>query len=384
MIKRDKPPKRPHDIPSRIPLPSEKIPIASFVLLGLSLLCLVLVWIARRSVAFADFFNRRISSVFRAVFAAITNILPFSLAELLILLIPLFILLLILYAAKRKTATWRAVISYIVILLSGASVIFTLFVLNYGVGYYTTTLDEHLSLDQKPVTAEELQSTAEILAKELNTLAPEVHYELSGASIMPYSLSDMGDKLMDAYASFTDKHDFMQDLDSNIKPVLISEAMSYAHMTGVYTFFTGEANLNIDFPDYTLPYTAAHEFAHQRGIARENEANFIAFLICTESDDTYIRYCGYLGLYEYVASALYSADPTEDKSMYYGVREMLDEDIIGEMRAYSNFYSKYRDSTAGKINNSINNAFLQANGSAEGSKSYGLVVDLAVAYYKEK
>ncbi len=384
MIKRDKPPKRPHDIPSRIPLPSEKIPIASFVLLGLSLLCLVLVWIARRSVAFADFFNRRISSIFRAVFAAITNILPFSLAELLILLIPLFILLLILYAAKRKTATWRAVISYIVILLSGASVIFTLFVLNYGVGYYTTTLDEHLSLDQKPVTAEELQSTAEILAKELNTLAPEIHYELSGASIMPYSLSDMGDKLMDAYASFTDKHDFMQDLDSNIKPVLISEAMSYAHMTGVYTFFTGEANLNIDFPDYTLPYTAAHEFAHQRGIARENEANFIAFLICTESDDTYIRYCGYLGLYEYVASALYSADPTEDKSMYYGVREMLDEDIIGEMRAYSNFYSKYRDSTAGKINNSINNAFLQANGSAEGSKSYGLVVDLAVAYYKEK
>ena len=154
--------------------------------------------------------------------------------------------------------------------------------------------------------------------------------------------------------------------------------MSETHFTGFYTFFTGEANINVDFPDYTLPYTAAHEFAHQRGIARENEANFIAFLVCSSSDDLYLQYSGYLNLYEYVASALYSASPT----MYYEVYATVPAYAKQEMRAYSAFYAKYKDSEAGKVGSSINNAFLQANGTVEGTKSYGLVVDLAVAYYR--
>lgn len=384
MNKAPKPRKTPHEIPKRVLLPQERIPLASLILLGLSFVCLVLVWIARRSVVFADYFNRHISGFFRAFFARITNFLPFSLAELLILLIPLLIVLLVIYAVRRKTVTWRAVVSYVVTLLSGVSVIFTLFVLNYGLGYYVPTLDKRLDLDKQPVSAEELYDTALILVDEINTLVPEIRYGVDDFSIMPYSLSEMGDKLMEAYDSFTEDHTYIQDFDSNIKPVLMSVAMSYTHFTGFYTFFTGEANLNVDFPDYTLPYTAAHEFAHQRGIARENEANFIAFLVCLESDDPYIRYCGYLNLYEYVASALYSADKTEGKSLYYGVREKLDDFVLWEMSAYSSFYQKYSNSKAGAVGSSINNAFLQANGTEEGSKSYGLVVDLAVAYYKNR
>lgn len=384
MNKANKPRKTPHKIPGRILLPQERIPIASLILLGIAFLCLILVWVAKRSVAFADYFNRYISGFFRAVFAHITNFLPFSLAELLILLIPLWIVLLALYAIRHKTATWRAVISYTVTLLSGISILYTLFVLNYGLGYYIPTLDKRLDLDKQPVSAIELHDTALILVDEINALVPEIRYGIDDFSVMPYPLSEMSDKLMDAYDSFTEKHTFIQDLDSNIKPVLLSVPMSYTHFTGFYTFFTGEANLNVDFPDYTLPYTAAHEFAHQRGIARENEANFIAFLICLESDDPYIRYCGYLNLYEYVASALYSADKTEGKSLYYDAREKLDDFVLWEMSAYSSFYQKYSNSKAGAVGNSINNAFLQANGTEEGSKSYGLVVDLAVAYYKSR
>lgn len=379
-----KPRKKPHEIPGRVFLPGERIPIVSIILLGVALFCLILVWIARRSVSFAEFFNRRISGFFRAFFAHITNPLPFSFAELLVLLIPLLIIILVVYAIRRKTASWRAVVSYLVSLLAGVSVIFTLFVLNYGIGYYVPTLDERLGLDKQPVSAEELHETALILVDEINALVPEIRYDTDGFSIMPYPLSEMGDKLMDAYAAFTEKHEYIQDLNSNIKPVFLSVAMSYSHFTGFYTFFTGEANLNVDFPDYTLPYTAAHEFAHQRGIARENEANFIAFLVSLESDDPYIRYCGYLNLYEYVASALYSADKTEGKTLYFDARDHLDSSVLGEMSAYSAFYKKYSNSKAGAVGNSINNAFLQANGAEEGSKSYGLVVDLAVAYYKDR
>lgn len=366
-------------LPSRIisNKKNERLPVFSLVLFGLAALSFLLVVIARNSIAFAAFFNRRISSVVRAVLAHVTNILPFSLAEFLILLIPVILLLLIAYAVRRKAGTWKSVLIYAITLLSVVSMLFTIFVFAYGIGYYVPTLDDQLALDSRPVSAEELKETALWLADELEQFRGKFRYFSDGSSSMPYSLSEMSDKLMESYKRISEKYSFVQKLNSRIKPVMVSVAMSHSHFTGFYTFFTGEANLNVDFPDYTLPFTAAHEFAHQRGLARENEANFMAFLVCINSDDPYIQYSGYLNLYEYVASALYSAD----HDLYFEVYSSVPAHAKQEMRAYSAFYEKYRESEAGQIGSSINNAFLQANGNKEGTKSYGMVVDLAVAYH---
>jgi hypothetical protein len=123
-------------------------------------------------------------------------------------------------------------------------------------------------------------------------------------------------------------------------------------------------------------FTTAHELAHQRGIAREDEANFVAFLVCAESDEPYIKYCAYMNLCEYVLNALYSADSTLWETTY----KKLDNRAIYEMIAYNDHYEKYRDNVVGEISGAINDAYLQANGT-QGSVSYGLVVDLAVAYF---
>ena len=53
------------------------------------------------------------------------------------------------------------------------------------------------------------------------------------------------------------------------------------------------------------------------------------------------------------------------------------------MRAYSKFFDKYRENVAEKVSDKVNDTFLTINGT-EGVKSYGMVVDLAVAYYKDK
>ena len=139
--------------------------------------------------------------------------------------------------------------------------------------------------------------------------------------------------------------------------------------------FTGEANVNVNFPDYVIPFTAAHELAHQRGIAREDEANFVAFLVCTASDDPYIRYSGYLNMYEYVSSALYTAS----KSYYSEMRNSLDMRIRNEMIAYNKFFDKYRETVVSNVSEAVNNSYLLIQGTP-GTKSYGMVVDLAVAY----
>lgn len=327
---------------------------------------------------FSDFFNRYISSAVRAVFAYTTGWIPFSFAEYALLLSPLLIAAAAIYGTKKYADTWHDVFIYCATLLSVIALIFSVFVMGFAPAYRGATLDRKLGIDRVEVSAEELYDTALILAEKVNGERQRVIYDSStDFSVMPYGLGAMNDKLIEAFDGICDEYAFVQRLDSNVKPVMLSELMSYTHITGVYTFFTGEANINVAFPDYTIPFTAAHELSHQRGIAREDEANFMAFLVCKSSDDAYIRYSAYLNLFEYVSAALYSASP----ELYYKALARIDAPVRREMKAYSNFFEKYRDSAASKVSETVNNTSLIIQGT-EGTKSYGMVVDLAVAYYK--
>ncbi len=327
---------------------------------------------------FADWFNGTISPVVRMTLAYFTAWIPFSFAELLLVLIPLWLILLCIIGYKRYCDSWKHVATYIGILCSGICVVLILFVWSFSAGYYGKTLDQKLELERTPVSAEELYNTAEKLGDELRILETELTFLPSGQSLMPYSYAEMNAKLLQAYARAGEKYDFINSFPSSVKPVMLSEPMSYTHITGVYTFFTGEANINVNFPDYTIPYTAAHELAHQRGIAREDEANFVAFLVCMESDDPYIRYSGYLNVYEYVASALSSADRTLYKRSYSN----LPATIRAEEVAYSQFFKKYKENIAATVSQTTNNNYLISQGATAGTKSYNMVVDLTVAFFR--
>ena len=355
----------------------ERLPLICWILYGLAAVCVILYVIMMYSVPFAEWFNGTVSAVMRAVFAALTSWIPFSLGELVIWMIPLILFLVLRHAIRRRCDTWRTAMVYVGILLSVVVTLFSVFVLNFAAGYRGRPLEQKLGLDREKVSAEELYDTAVILINAINTETAEIDFYKDDFSIMPYSMNDMNRKLADAYKVFAAEHDFISHAPSRVKPVLVSEVMSYMHITGVYSFFTGEANINVNFPDYTIPYTAAHELAHQRGIAREDEANFVAFLVCIGSDDPYIRYCGYLNAYEYVANALWRAD----KELYYKAVAHLNAEVKAEMTAYNRFYDKYKESTVSQVSGTINNSYLQSQGTP-GVKSYGMVVDLTVAYYK--
>jgi hypothetical protein len=335
--------------------------------------------IAIISPEFADFWNRYPGAFLRAVLALITNIIPLSLAEIALILLPIAAAVIIILILRGKLDKIKSPLKFTVSILSVASLFISLFTLGFGVGYHTTSLDQKLELKKEAVSKEELAAAASYLADMANREAKNVEFEHQSFSKMPYSFGDLCTKLNAAYDILCNEYNFIQRLYSRAKPVMLSEPMSYTHITGIYTYFTGEANVNVNFPDYTLPFTTAHEMAHQRGVAREDEANFIAFLVCMNSESDYIRYCAYLNMYEYVASALYRAD----RSLYSDVVSHINMNTRYEMVAYNDFFEQYEDSTAGKVSNAVNNTHLIINGT-EGTKSYGLVVDLAVAYYKDK
>lgn len=356
---------------------SPRVPIWCRVFIGITVFSLIIHIISVNSPAFADFISGTFGVATRFILAKLTMWLPFSFAELILISMPVWLFVLIYFAIKAATSKKQYVYAkYVCFLLCIVMVIYSSFVLTLGTAYHGKTLDQKMGINTELVSPKELYDTASILLEGAQKELDNVQFRYGSSSVMPYDLNTMNKYLNEAAKKAADKYPFITKLSSNLKYVMLSEPMSYTHITGVYTFFTGESNININFPDYTIPFTAAHELSHQRGIARENEANFCAFLICMESDDPYIRYSAYVNMYEYFTSPLFSAD----SELYYDLAAKVDNRIKQEMRAFNEFFDKYEKNVAASVSGTINNSYLQSQGQTAGSKSYGLVVDLAVAY----
>lgn len=329
---------------------------------------------------FADFFNVNVSSHIRVFMAHITSWIPFSLAEFIVLASPVLIITLIVVCVKKAVRGTRYMIRCIAGLLSAVLFLYSMFVFAFGAGYRTSPLDEKLGIVRDKVSAKDLYNTIMIVIEHLNELENDIMYIETKGSVRPYSHEETVRLCVESYSDLADKYDFITKLNAPVKQIVLSEYMTYTHISGMYTYFTGEANLNTNYPYFVNVYTVAHEMAHQRGIARENEANFMAYLVCITSDDPYMRYSGYLNMYEYLASPLYTAS----QELYYQARRSLDTRVRYDLSCYSDFFDKYRDNIAAEVSDTVNNTYLKVQGTEEGSKSYGMVVDLAVAYHRSE
>jgi hypothetical protein len=165
---------------------------------------------------------------------------------------------------------------------------------------------------------------------------------------------------------------------SNPKPMIFSEVMSHLNYTGIYNPFTSEPNVNVNIPYYKIPFVATHEIAHQRGIAGEREANFIAFVVSVESGNDDFIYSAYLSGLIYITNAIYK----EDRETYFSVREEFSESIEAVLKDNAEYWDKYNTVIA-EIGEKNNNAFLKSTGQPQGTKSYGMVVDFITAYIKD-
>lgn len=346
-----------------------------YCILGVFLLSVLLRIASRFSAHFADCFNETLSSFFRRVTAALTGWFPFSLAEILVILIPLFLFLLI-FLGIRSLRNRERFRRFVAVTLSIPMILYSLFVLTYGIGYQTTPLPDRLSWPAVTVEKNNLYETALFVAERAMALSEELPAGEDGTTEMPYDWEEMTEKLNDAYEKLSCNLSFLQQNRTTLKPVYFSGIMAYTGIVGVYSFFTGESNVNTVYPNYSTAFTAAHEMAHQRGIARENEANFIAFLALAESEDPFLRYAGYRNLLDYLENALYATDNTMYASLVAGYNTR----ILTEDRVYYQIYCAHRSETIRQVADSLNDSYLKAQGTA-GTVTYSLVVDLSVRYY---
>ena len=353
----------------------EYIPRSVCVMLTATLLSLAVYLVSLGSEPFADFINRTLGHAIRFILALLSFIFPFSLFEALVILALPLCSSLVLFAF-RTTPTLKRAVRNIAVLLSLIGIIFSSYIFTLGIGYHTTSLDTRLGLDADEPSKEELVSVTALLVGEVNALSDSLG--LVGRSEMGFDTDILSKKLCESYSELSEKLGFFRNLPTRIKPIALSGIMSDAGITGIYSFFTGESNLNTAYPDYSIPFTVAHEFAHQRGFSRENEANFIAYLVSIGSEDEYIRYSGYLSMYEYLASALYRTDP----EAYYTLAAELPDSARADILAAREVNDRHSGSFLGTLADKANDNYLKLNGT-EGVVSYGLVVRLAVAYHKK-
>lgn len=352
------------------------IPVAFWVFLGIAAMSLVFLFILKKNAAVAELLNRTTGRAIRAALTTVFNVFPFSFVETLIIASPLLAAAIIVVMIRKSKRGLCFATRFFCALLSVVFCIFSFFVFGYESSYYGSTIEENTGVERNKLSKEELRDAAEILLSRAMAELDSVDFIDTGESVMPYSFSELNKRLNKAYGSFNDKYPAYQRMYSRIKPVMLSEPWTYTHISGLYSFFTGEANLNVNYPDFIIVTSAAHEMSHQRGIGKEDEADFAAFLVCIGSDDAYIRYCGYLEYYRNVVDRLYGAD----KDMWLEVRRKEDSRITNELSSFSTFFDKYRENVAAKVNDTINNAYIQSHNQPEGVKSYGLVVDLVVSY----
>lgn len=308
---------------------------------------------------------------------------PFSLAEVVLFLTVFFLLfflvkavvLLIRLPFAQVWVRWKVWLrNLLVLLLYGVSV----FLLTCGVHYHRVPLENHLGYPKEQASAEELAALAFDLVQEVNLAGSYTRRNIEGDMVPNETFDGYKKAIALAYDSLAVTSGLaVHGRFPATKQVFVSKGMSYAFLSGFFFPWTLEANINKDVPIFRMPAIMAHEQAHVRGFMRENEANFLTYLIARHTRNGDLKYSCLLLSFNYVMNALYKAS----KEQHREVLEKLSPRVLHDLRSEQAYWEKYRTSFA-VASQKINNAYLKANAQHDGVASYGRVIDMMVSEHK--
>ncbi len=256
--------------------------------------------------------------------------------------------------------------------------VYALFCLMWGVNYWTDSFQDRSGITAQPVAAEDLEAVTAYFAQQLADTADSVPRDENGVYAVPKEQILAESRLV--YGGVTELFPFLDFRDTGVKAVGCSRFMSIMGFTGVYFACIGESNVNVDSPACLLPSTVAHELAHQRGIAWEQECNFLGVLASVTSGMPDYVYSGWLLGFIHLGNALYETDP----EAYWAIRNALPETVSADLRDNNAYWDQFRDNVVEKVSDTVYDAALKSYGDANGMKSYSMVVELLVAYYKDR
>ena len=353
-------------------------------MLSLIPISLLLIAVAKNNREFTErIFSLKIYHWISQLLSLIFGLFPFSVTEILVILLPMVLLFYFLRFVFRfvkiKETRKECIIKGFLNLLCIAGVTMFLYTMLAGLNYYRYSFSEYSGLEPKESTVDELYELTRDLTLQANEIRQEIPFtDKEGVFQLAQSNYEVAEEANAAFKKLAKEYPVLGGYYSAPKPVLLSGLMSTTEITGVFFPFTMEANVNVDIPDYKIPATMLHELAHLRGFMREDEANYLAYLAGVESDNEQLQYSSIMLALMIAGNALYEQSP----SMYSDIRDLYSEGVLADIRANSAYWQKYDDTVISTMSNKINDTYLKVNAQKDGVKSYGRMLDLLLAQYR--
>ena len=338
-------------------------------------------WAAYHTDWVENVYSRVIYPTFATLFATLFGVIPVSVAEiLLIVLVVLFVVRLVL-CLKRLPGTgpvglWHGFLR----LASFCCALYFLFVALWGLNYARAPLAENLGYTTGQPTEAELTALLSQEIASVNAISPQLTYDKSGHSYEDGGFTTVQSRVRDAFGRITADSEptdnVMPHVPAYPKSVFPSTLLARLGILGIYVPFTFEPTVDAGYPDFMLPFTAAHESAHLRGFAREEEANFWAYLACNASPDIYFQYSGHMNAILYLDSALAATNSAAAQQQM----QTLNAQAQADFSDYDTFTKTYQGKLT-QVSDAANDTYLKSNGQA-GTVSYDAFVDLLCDRYR--
>ena len=373
---------------------------------------------AWNSADFCDWYIAHIFPVWVNTYGRLTGLFPFSVGEWLILaglilvatvtvLAVLWTVIEIVSAVQKKRRMGfrrfaKGVYRFFAWTLLAVCLVMTL---NCFILYHASTFSQRY-FGTEPgkdieYTLEELIRVYNRVAEQCIALSNEISRDQNGRAMYAGSVGkdgkilDMADKARELMVQLGDTYDQLDGYYPRPKALLSSDFMCQQYMCGYYFPFSMEANYNDVMYILNIPSTMCHELAHLRGFIYEDEANFIAYLACVESDDIFFQYAGYLSVLAYLYNDLYHAYRTDPAGYEQAAASVLPITVPEQVWEDDTFVMQEEwDRINGKalidteLVDEVSDVFidtnLKVNGVSDGSVSYSRVVKLLLQYYREK
>ena len=361
---------------------------ALIIVLGIALLllgiALILQWVSLGNPDLAESYATKVLPILTGTGIILWSWIPTSITEILVVLgtLTLLILFVIWLVRLIRYQEWRGLRSLRLLIIVGTcfSFLATNYILLYAINFQRPPLAQSLELDVKARSQEELAAVTNWLAAEAAILRQDLPEDENG--VFTFGEGGYKEVLRNAYLAYENSSAAYPVIGYGLrvtpKPVNLSSYWSYTGITGMYMPLLAEANVNIDQPDHSIPFSALHEIAHVKGIAPEDEANFIAFLTGLEHPDPAFRYSVLLTTWIYASNELGNRE--HDKAC---LRLEPSPGMRRDLNANALYWSQHRGWLQ-QVSTTINDSMLKANRQEDGVKSYGRMIDLVLAWYAKE
>lgn len=264
--------------------------------------------------------------------------------------------------------------------------------LNCFILYHASSFSEtYYGEARDDYTPEELITVYNMVASQCNELSLGIERDSSG-TVIYMGNQQAAEEAIRLMQKLGEQYPRLQGWYPRPKPLHFSDFMCQQYMQGYYFPFSMEANYNDVMYPLNIPPTMCHELAHLRGYIYEDEANFIGYLACIQSEDAFIRYSGYLSVLNYLSNDLYKMkknDPDAYEEAValvkpVAVTEQVKEDnifVTPEEWDRINGKAVIDTETVTRATDTLVDANLKINGISDGKISYSRVVKLLLQYY---